>query len=193
MSTEPQLDLSQHNAPEYRTPDSMEWEMGRFKNKTKFLFHTRPERPTEPNAGFLHYEPGAGFRLHKHDFAQVWYVIDGQFTMGDGSPGPVAMQLRQALLNLIRNAREAMPAGGTLTLGARPVDGGGVEITIADTGEGMSEEAVRRIFEPFFTTKKSGTGLGLSLTQQIVQQHGGRLECESRPGHGTTFRVLLPG
>lgn len=102
-------------------------------------------------------------------------------------------QLRQALLNLIRNAREAMPSGGTLTLGARPVEGGGVEITIADTGEGMSEDAVGRIFEPFFTTKKSGTGLGLSLTQQIVQQHGGRLECESEPGRGTTFRVLLPG
>ena len=103
-------------------------------------------------------------------------------------------QLRQALLNLVRNAKEAMPGGGTLTLAACTLpDTGEVEITVTDTGEGMSEEEVRRVFEPFFTTKKSGTGLGLSLTQQIVQQHGGRLECESRPGHGTTFRVLLPG
>lgn len=77
-----------HHMPEYKRPEDMEWEMGRFKNKTKFLFHTRPERPTEPNAGFLHYEPGAGFRLHKHDFAQVWYVIEGEFNMGGKMYGP---------------------------------------------------------------------------------------------------------
>jgi len=126
MSTEPQLDLSQHNAPEYRTPDSMEWEMGRFKNKTKFLFHTRPERPTEPNAGFLHYEPGAGFRLHKHDFAQVWYVIDGQFTMGGKVYGPGTV-----VYHPDPHFEEAMTTetGGTLffvqyqgpTTGAQPV------------------------------------------------------------------------
>lgn len=102
-------------------------------------------------------------------------------------------QLRQALLNLVRNAKEAMPAGGALTLGARALPASGeVEVSVRDTGEGMSEEAVRRVFDPFFTTKKSGTGLGLSLTQQIVQQHGGRLECESAPARGTTFRVVLP-
>lgn len=88
MSNDIPLDLSQHHPPEYRTPDSKDWEMGRFKNKTKFLFHTRPERPTEPNAGFLRYEPGAGFRLHKHEFAQVWYVIDGEFNMGGKLYGP---------------------------------------------------------------------------------------------------------
>lgn len=77
-----------HRMPQYRRPEDMEWEMGRFKNKTKFLFHTRPEAPTEPNAGFLRYEPGAGFRLHKHDFAQVWYVIEGEFKMGDKPFGP---------------------------------------------------------------------------------------------------------
>ncbi|HLV60955.1 MAG TPA: ATP-binding protein [Fredinandcohnia sp.] len=101
-------------------------------------------------------------------------------------------QLRQALLNLVRNAKEAMPEGGVLTLAARTRPGGEVEIVVEDTGEGMSEEALERIFEPFFTTKKRGTGLGLSLTQQIVQQHGGRLECESAPRRGTTFRVVLP-
>ncbi|WP_372387322.1 hypothetical protein [Xanthomonas axonopodis] len=133
MSTEPQLDLSQHHAPEYRTPDSMEWEMGRFKNKTKFLFHTRPERPTEPNAGFLHYEPGAGFRLHKHDFAQVWYVIDGQFTMGGKLYGPGTV-----VYHPDPHFEEAMTTetGGTLffvqyqghTTGARPVYEGRMNI-----------------------------------------------------------------
>lgn len=101
-------------------------------------------------------------------------------------------QIRQALLNLIRNAREAMPSGGTLTLRAGR-RGQEVEIAIEDTGEGMEEEATRRIFEPFFTTKGSGTGLGLSLTHQIVSQHGGILSCESAPLKGTTFLMVLPG
>ena len=77
-----------HNAPEFRHPSEMEWEMGRFNNVTKFLFHPTPERPTVPNAGFLRYEPGAGFPLHKHDFAQVWYIIDGEFQMGERKYGP---------------------------------------------------------------------------------------------------------
>ena len=72
-----------HHAPEFRHPDEMEWEMGRFRNVTKFLFHPTPERPTVPNAGFLRYAPGAGFPLHKHDFAQVWYIIEGEFRMGE--------------------------------------------------------------------------------------------------------------
>ena len=77
-----------HHAPEFKHPDDMEWEMGRFRNVTKFLFHPTPERPTTPNVGFLRYEPGAGFPLHKHDFAQIWYVIDGVFKMGERTYGP---------------------------------------------------------------------------------------------------------
>ena len=77
-----------HNAPEFKHPDEMDWEMGRFRNVTKFLFHPTPERPTTPNVGFLRYEPGAGFPLHKHDFAQIWYVIEGEFQMGEKTYGP---------------------------------------------------------------------------------------------------------
>jgi mannose-6-phosphate isomerase-like protein (cupin superfamily) len=77
-----------HNAPEFMHPNEMEWEMGRFKNVTKFLFHPTPARPTVPNAGFLRYEPGAGFPLHKHDFAQIWYIIEGEFQMGSKKYGP---------------------------------------------------------------------------------------------------------
>jgi redox-sensitive bicupin YhaK (pirin superfamily) len=80
--------LASHHAPIFRHVDDMDWEMGRFKNKTKFLFHPRPEDPNEPNAGLLHYEPGAGFPLHKHDFAQVWYIIEGEFRCGDTLYGP---------------------------------------------------------------------------------------------------------
>lgn len=102
-------------------------------------------------------------------------------------------QIRQALLNLVRNSREAMPAGGTLHLAARQAPEGGVEIEVADTGIGMRPEDVARIFDPFFTTKEGGTGLGLSLTQQIVAQHGGTLRCESQPQRGTRFTLHFPG
>src|ERR1700751_1456330 len=77
-----------HHPPESRHAADLEWEMGRFGNVTKFLFHPRPERPTEPNAGFLKYAPGASFPLHWHDFAQVWYIIDGEFTFAGKLYGP---------------------------------------------------------------------------------------------------------
>ena len=80
--------MTTHHAPQFRHPDDMAWEMGRFRNATKFLFHPTPERPTTPNVGFLRYEPGAGFPLHKHDFAQIWYVIEGEFRMGKKTYGP---------------------------------------------------------------------------------------------------------
>lgn len=100
-------------------------------------------------------------------------------------------QLRQALLNLLRNAVEAMSDGGRLTLEATAADARAVELTIADTGEGIAPEHLPKIFDPFFSTKEGGTGLGLALTQQIIVEHGGRIEVQSTPGVGTTFVVRL--
>ncbi|HZI06113.1 MAG TPA: ATP-binding protein, partial [Archangium sp.] len=100
-------------------------------------------------------------------------------------------QLRQVFLNLLRNAREAMPDGGRLTIATR-VNERDVEVAIQDTGRGMSESVRSRIFEPFFTTKEDGTGLGLAVCQQILKAHGGSLGCNSEPGQGTTFSVSLP-
>jgi hypothetical protein len=76
------------HAPQFKHVNDMDWEIGRFKNRTKFLFHPRPARPTEPNAGLLYYEPGASFPLHKHDFAQIWYILEGEFKCGDRVYGP---------------------------------------------------------------------------------------------------------
>ena len=101
-------------------------------------------------------------------------------------------QLRQALLNLVRNAREAMPDGGSLQIVGRESSGGGIELSIRDTGVGMEPQAIERMFDPFFTSKRGGTGLGLSLTQQIISQHGGVVSCESEPSRGTTFLIHLP-
>jgi PAS domain S-box-containing protein len=100
-------------------------------------------------------------------------------------------QLWQAVLNLIRNAIEAMPGGGTITIRTvRAADA--VVLTIADTGKGMSAEEHAQIFKPFFSTKTGGTGLGLPLTQQIIAEHGGQIRCETSPDRGTTFVIELP-
>jgi len=100
-------------------------------------------------------------------------------------------QLRQVFLNLLRNSREAMPEGGQLRVRSR-VENGAVEVVFQDTGRGMTPDVQERIFEPFFSTKEGGTGLGLAVSQQIVQAHGGSIRCESAPGQGTTFVVRLP-
>lgn len=102
-------------------------------------------------------------------------------------------QLRQALLNLVRNSREAMAQGGALSIIGRQLDGGSIELLIRDTGIGMDPQAIDRMFDPFFTSKRGGTGLGLSLTQQIITQHHGVVRCESEPTRGTTFTIRLPG
>jgi two-component system, sporulation sensor kinase E len=102
-----------------------------------------------------------------------------------------AVQIQQVLVNLIKNAMQAMTKGGALTL--RTGEGGdGVWISVADTGGGIPQEQINRIFDPFYTTKKKGTGLGLMIVQRIVRAHGGRIELESNVGHGTTFRVWFP-
>ncbi len=102
-------------------------------------------------------------------------------------------QLRQALLNLIRNAREAMPKGGELVVSVRNAAGGVVEIHVDDDGPGIPEDVRASIFDPFFTTKQRGTGLGLAVTREIIEAHGGTIRCEPRAPHGTRFLIALPG
>jgi signal transduction histidine kinase len=119
----------------------------------------------------------------------------------DGRPqaSVVPAQIEQVLLNLIINARQAMPRGGRLRIevGANP-RAQMVEVRVADTGVGIPPERLRLIFEPFFTTKvpdehgHGGTGLGLSVCRQIIDQHHGRIRVESLVGKGSTFTVKLP-
>ncbi|MBI3989648.1 MAG: hypothetical protein HY347_08520 [candidate division NC10 bacterium] len=105
-----------------------------------------------------------------------------------GSPN----HLEQVLLNLLINAREAMPQGGKLLVETRKARDGHVQLLVADTGVGIPEEARPRLFDPFFTTKERGTGLGLSISYGIIQGHGGAIEVESEVGKGSTFLVTLP-
>ena len=102
-----------------------------------------------------------------------------------------ATQLQQVLVNLVKNAMQAMTTGGTLTLQTGETSDS-VWVSVADTGGGIPQERINRIFEPFYTTKKKGTGLGLMIVQRIVRAHNGRIELESNVGRGTTFRIWLP-
>lgn len=102
-----------------------------------------------------------------------------------------ASQIQQVLLNLLKNAMQAMTTGGVLTL-VTGEGADGVWISVGDTGSGIPREQINRIFEPFYTTKKQGTGLGLMIVQRIMRTHGGRIDLESHAGHGTTFRLWLP-
>jgi signal transduction histidine kinase len=146
-------------------------------------------------------------RLAKGTFPQsivVRATVEGPlFDLMGNSTG-----LHQVLLNLCINARDAMPAGGNLSLEAAnavldnkafadqsgPVSGPFVVLKVKDSGHGMAPDQVSRIFEPFFTTKGSGkgTGLGLSTVQGIIKSHGGFIEVTSQPGAGTTFSIYLP-
>ena len=101
-------------------------------------------------------------------------------------------QFRQALLNLVRNAREAMAKGGELVVSLHKAEDGGIHLAVDDTGSGVPEALRASIFDPFFTTKQRGTGLGLAVTRDIVEAHGGTIRCLGREGGGTRFLIHLP-
>jgi signal transduction histidine kinase/CheY-like chemotaxis protein len=101
-------------------------------------------------------------------------------------------ELGQVFLNLVLNAVDAMPEGGTLSVSSRLANDGRVAISYSDTGHGIDPEHLGHIFEPFFSTKEEGTGLGLSVSYNVVQRHGGEITFQSKVGEGTTFTVWLP-
>jgi signal transduction histidine kinase len=109
----------------------------------------------------------------------------GSMVLGDTE------KLKQVVLNIVVNALDAMADGGTLRV-AVDDDGNDVVLSIGDTGPGVDPKILAEIFDPFFTTKPAGTGLGLALVRKIVEQQGGRVALDSRPGEGTTVRVVLP-
>lgn len=102
-----------------------------------------------------------------------------------------AKYLKQALLNIFKNAQNAMPEGGRLEI-STGIEGGDVALTIRDSGIGIAEENLGKIFEPYFTTKEFGSGLGLTLVYKIIKEHRGEISVDSKEGRGTTFSIRFP-
>jgi signal transduction histidine kinase len=107
-----------------------------------------------------------------------------------------SIQIQQVLLNLVRNATEAITMAGAeerrIQLSTRAGVDGQIEIAVADTGPGLAAADLERVFEPFYTTKPEGIGIGLALSRSIVDAHGGRLWATANPGPGATFHLTLP-
>lgn len=158
---------------------------------TNFLLYARPSPP----------------KIEPHDVGQVLREI-ATFLQADFRGHGVSLQLdvdplvpevgfddakiRQALMNILMNARQVLKSGGTVTLRSRAGGAGEVLVEIQDDGPGMTEETRARIFEPFYSQRRGGTGLGLPIAKLLVEQHGGSVEVLSEPGKGATFRIRLP-
>jgi len=130
-------------------------------------------------------------RLVRPTAEQGGVGIDLRFDLSAGHFLADEEMLYQAFVNLLMNALEASSHGGNLRVSTR-VAGDEFEVTIADTGRGIPPEHLDQVFKPFFTTRHTGTGLGLPITREIIQRHGGRVTLESRVGEGTAVTVRLP-
>jgi PAS domain S-box-containing protein len=131
----------------------------------------------------------AGFVRYEMEQSNIRLLLE----LDENLP-PILMDeryMKQALLNLVKNAQAAMSAGGLLTIATRHIDNE-IRISVIDTGSGISEENLSKIFEPYFTTKESGTGLGLTLVFKIIREHQGEISVDSREGEGTAFEISLP-
>ena len=156
-----------------------------------FLKFTRPEdlqlQPVSIPTLFQELLPLIEPEARAH---HVKIALDAPRSLPDAQ-GDAAM-LRQAVLNLAINACQAMGSGGTLRLVASAAAQNKVEVRVEDTGVGIPPEQLGKIFDLYYTTKDRGTGIGLSMVYRIIQMHDGELEVQSTPGHGTTFKILLP-
>ena len=156
------------------------------------LSFARPRDPALVPVDIAHLSEGICLLL-KRELAKQHISVFTRF-----SPDvPLVMadqeQLQQVFLNLLLNAIQAMPEGGSITLTtAFDPEGNQVKIEVADTGMGIPHEHLSRIFDPFFTTKDGGTGLGLSVSYRLIQAHEGSIQVDSREGKGTVFTLLLP-
>ncbi len=130
-------------------------------------------------------------KLIEHQYMIINVNINKQFDPQLPRVKINSRQIQEIILNLMNNARDAMPKGGDITIYTEK-EGNNIKITVEDTGGGMSEQTAKRIFEPFFTTKEKGTGLGLPICRSLITAHHGELKLESELGKGTKAIILLP-
>lgn len=157
---------------------------------TEFLQALRPSAP-KLQAGSLNDTGQETLALLRPELEDRGLKVVSELTSGLPPVLFDPAQLKQVLVNLIKNAMQATPPQGTLTLRSGSTQEA-VWMAVSDTGPGIPPEQLNRIFEPFYTTKNKGTGLGLLIVQRIIRDHGGRIELESTVGKGTTFKLWLP-
>jgi signal transduction histidine kinase len=171
---------------------SMQGEIKRIKNLIdNFLQYSRPAKPNF-EVKDLNDVLTATARFVQADFRQNGVELSLDLEPLLPSVELDEGQLRQALLNILGNARHVVPSGGSVRMSSRAGAGGEVVVEIVDTGPGIPPETVEKIFEPFFSKRPGGTGLGLAIARQMVENHEGLIEVESQVGRGATFRIRLP-
>jgi signal transduction histidine kinase len=156
----------------------------------EFLGFARPKQP-EFQFADLNKAIESVLTLTAQEAKKAGVKVDKRLDPSIGKRSLDAGLLKQAFLNLILNAIQAMPGGGVLSVESG-LRGDAIEVTIGDTGIGISEENRKKLFSPFFTTKKNGTGLGLAITYRIIQNHRGTIDVKSEQGKGTMFTVKIP-
>jgi two-component system sensor histidine kinase HydH len=156
----------------------------------EFLGFARPKLPEFQQAD-VNEAIESVLTLTAQEARKAGVTVEKRLDSSIGKRSLDAGMLKQAFLNLILNAVQAMPEGGTLTVESALV-GRTIVVKISDTGIGIPEENRKKLFSPFFTTKKNGTGLGLAITYRIIENHRGSIDVASEPGKGTTFTVRIP-
>jgi two-component system NtrC family sensor kinase len=186
------LERSDPNDPRTQLLEKIERQTFRAAKIVNSLLNLARPSGGEAGAVDLHAVIGDILSLLEHQFKIGHIQVRKELPAAPVVVRGVEYKLQQVFLNLFLNARDAMPKGGWLSVSTRVAAGEAI-VEVADTGVGIPSEHLARIYDPFFTTKSDGgTGLGLSVTYGIVQEHGGSLSCESDIGHGTKFRLTLP-
>jgi PAS domain S-box-containing protein len=187
------LERTEHEDPRKELLEKIERQTFRAAKIVNSLLSLARPSEGETQALDLNVTIGDVLSLLEHQFKMSRIQVRRDLASRAITVQGVEYKLQQVFLNLFLNARDAMPKGGWLSVTSRASDGHAV-IEVADTGVGIPAEHLARIYDPFFTTKPEGrgTGLGLSVTYGIVQEHGGTLACESDPEQGTRFRLVLP-
>ncbi|HEX5069972.1 MAG TPA: ATP-binding protein [Vicinamibacterales bacterium] len=187
------LDRSEPGDPRKELLEKIERQTFRAAKIVNNLLNLARPNTSEAQAVDVNVVIGDILSLLEHQLRTSRVQVRRDLTDQDVPVRGIEYKLQQVFLNLFLNARDAMPGGGWLSISTR-VRGREVLVEVSDTGVGIPPEHLARIYDPFFTTKAEGrgTGLGLSVTYGIVQEHGGVLVCDSAPGEGTKFRLVLP-
>ncbi len=156
----------------------------------EFLSFARPKLPEFQQAD-VNEAVESVLTLTAQEARKTGIAVEKRLDPSIGKRSVDAGMLKQAFLNLILNAIQAMPKGGTLTVESGLQDSR-IVVKVSDTGAGIPEENRKKLFSPFFTTKKNGTGLGLAITYRIIENHRGSIDVTSQPGKGTTFTIRIP-